>query len=250
MWIAHLAQLPQLSTLHHHARLLQELYQQALPIEPGMRILDIGCGTGEFAHTLVVNHLYHLLHASHAPQRPIHYVGIDHSQETVASAEQALSVLYQELQPMFSKVATPTTAMTTEWGIHISSSSDSVDRIVSHLSLSFASSPLTFLRQAVRTLTQDGRLILTCVQPHTDLARLYREQLHHAEQDELSPTAQIFLHYLGRLHEAIRHGLLHSFDREQLSDLLTHVGAPPLRIVPVLDGQLLLATARKGKSAG
>lgn len=250
LWVAHLAQLPQLGTLHHHVRLLQELYQQALPLEPGSNILDIGCGAGEFAHTLVINHMYHLLHASRAPQHPIHYVGIDHSQETVASAEQAFTVLYQELQAMFSKVATPTTAVTTEWGIHVPSSGDSVDRIVSHLSLSFAPSPLTFLRQAVRALTQGGRLILTCVQPHTDLAGLYREQLHHAGQDELSPTAQIFLHYLGRLHEAIRHGLLHSFDREQLSDLLTHAGATPLRIVPVLDGQLLLATVRKGKSAG
>ncbi|MEK7870441.1 MAG: alpha/beta hydrolase, partial [Nitrospirota bacterium] len=111
LWVAHLAQLPQLSSLHHHVRLLQELYQQALPLEPGMRILEIGCGAGEFAHTLVINHMYHLLHASRAPQRPIHYVGIDHSQETVASAEQALTVLYQELQPMFSKVATPTTAV-------------------------------------------------------------------------------------------------------------------------------------------
>ncbi len=246
LWVAHLAQLPQLGTLHPHARLLQELYQQALPLEPGMRILDIGCGAGEFAHTLIINRMYHLLHASGAPQRPIHYVGIDHSPETVASAEQALTVLYQDLQSTFPKVA----AVTTEWGIHLPSSRDSVDRIVSHLSLSFAASPLTFLRQTVQTLTEDGRLIVTCVQPHTDLARLYREQLHHAGQDELSPAAQIFLHYLGRLHEAIRHGLLHAFDREQLSDLLTHAGATPLRIVPILDGQLLIATARKGKSAG
>ncbi|SPP66778.1 PilZ domain-containing protein [Nitrospira lenta] len=250
LWIAHLAQLPQLGALHSHARLLQELYQQALPLEPGMRILDIGCGAGEFAHTLVINHMYHLLHASHAPQRAIHYVGIDQSQETVASAEQAFTVLHQELQSMFSKVAAPTAGVTTEWGTHIPSSHDSADRIVSHLALSFTSSPLTFLRQAVRTLTQEGRLIVTCVQPHTDLATLYREQLHHAGQDELSPAAQIFLHYLGRLHEAIRHGLLHSFDRAQLSDLLTHAGATPIRIVPVLNGQLLLATARKGKSAG
>ena len=250
LWIAHLAQLPQFSTLPHHVRLLQDLYQQALPLEPGMRILDIGCGTGEFAHTLAINHIYHLLHASHALQRPLHYIGIDHTQETVAAAEQAFTALHQELQSMCSNVATPITAVTTEWGVQLPSSPDSVDRIVSHLSLSFASSPLTFLRQAVRTLTEEGRLIVTCLQPHTDLARLYRERLHHAGQDELSPAAQIFLHYLGRLHEAIRHGLLHAFDREQLSDLLTHAGATPLRIVPVLDGQLLIATARKGKSAG
>ncbi|ULA62859.1 MAG: Methyltransferase domain-containing protein [Nitrospira sp.] len=250
LWIAHLAQLPQLDTLHHHVRLLQDLYQQALPLEPGMRILDIGCGEGAFAHTLVVNRMYHQLHASHAPQRPIQYLGIDRSQETISSAEQAFTALYQELQSMFPTAAVPATAVTAEWDIRLPTTPDSADRIVSHLSLSFAASPLTFLRQAVRTLTQEGHLIVTCLQPHTDLAGLYREQLHRAGQDELSPAAQIFLHYLGRLHEAIRHGLLHSFDREQLSDLLTHAGATPLRIVPVLDGQLLLATASKGKSAG
>ncbi|MCC6141464.1 MAG: PilZ domain-containing protein [Nitrospira sp.] len=250
LWIAHLAQLPQLGTLHHHVRLLQDLYQQALPLEPGMRILDIGCGEGEFAQTLAVNRMYHRLHASHVPQRPLHYLGIDRSEETVSAAEQAFTALHQELQSMFPVAAAPAPAVTAEWGTRLPVAHASADRIVSHLALSFTASPLTFLRQAITTLAQDGHLIVTCVQPHTDLAGLYREQLHRAGQDELSPAAQIFLHYLGRLHEAIRHGLLHSFDREQLSGLLTHAGAIPLRIVPVLDGQLLLATARKGKSAG
>ena len=102
----------------------------------------------------------------------------------------------------------------------------------------------------IQTLAPEGHLIVSCVQPHTDLAGIYREHLRMAGQDELSASAQIFLHYLGRLHEAIRHGILHAFDREQLSELLRHAGAIPIRIVPILDGQLLLATARMGKSAG
>lgn len=255
LWVAHLAQLPQFGTLHHHAWLLQELYQQTLPLEPGMTILDLGCGTGDFARSLVMNHIYRLAHTSITPQQPVRYLGIDRSADTLRVAEQAFDTLYRELQSTFSEVAAPAQAMLTtwsqsEWDVQLPCAPQSIDRIVGHLSLSFTSSPLAFLRQAVQALTPDGRLVLTCVQPHTDLAGLYRDQLHLAGQDELSASAQIFLHYLGRLREAVRHGLLHSFDREQLSDLLLHAGAVPLRIVPVLDGQLLLATARKGKSAG
>lgn len=255
LWVAHLAQLPQFGTLHHHAWLLQELYQQTLPLEPGMTILDLGCGTGDFARALVMNHIYRLAHTSMTPQQPVRYLGIDRSIDTLQIAEQAFNTLYRELQSTFSETAAPAHAVLTtwsqsEWEVPLPCAPQSIDRIVGHLSLSFTASPLAFLRQAVQALTPDGCLILTCLQPHTDLAGLYRDQLHLAGQDELSPSAQIFLHYLGRLREAVRHGLLHSFDREQLSDLLLHAGAVPIRIIPVLDGQLMLATARKGKSAG
>ena len=52
------------------------------------------------------------------------------------------------------------------------------------------------------------------------------------------------------LREAIRHGLLHSYERDGLEQLLLHAGALPIRIMPLLDGQLLMAVALKGKSAG
>lgn len=254
LWVAHLAQLPQFSTLHHHAWLLHELYQQTLPLEPGMTVLDLGCGMGEFAHTLAINHMYRLAHTSKTPQRPMHYFGIDRSMESLSSAEQAYTTLSRELQSTFPENAIPAPAVTAEWAqsewdTQLPFNDHSIDRIVSHLALSFTSSPLAFLRQAIHALAPGGHLVITCVQPHTDLANLYREQLHMTGQDELSPSAQIFLHYLGRLHEGIRHGLLHAFDREHLSELLIYAGAAPIRIVPVLDGQLLLATAQKLKSA-
>ncbi len=93
-------------------------------------------------------------------------------------------------------------------------------------------------------------MVVTCFQPHTDLSTIFRGHLRAVGQDEYSAPAQIILHYLGRLREAIRHGLLHSYELNELARLLAHAGARPPRIVPILDGQLLLAVAQKAKSTG
>jgi hypothetical protein len=93
-------------------------------------------------------------------------------------------------------------------------------------------------------------MVVTCFQPHTDLSTLFRRHLRVTGQDEFSAPVQIVLHYIGRLREAIRHGLLHSYERNELARLLSHAGVRPIRVVPILDSQLLLAVAQKGKSAG
>ena len=68
-------------------------------------------------------------------------------------------------------------------------------------------------------------------------------------QDELSLWAKFVLHYLGRLREAIRHGLLHTFDRTSLASFLQQAGILTPRILPVLDGHALLAVIEKDQSA-
>jgi hypothetical protein len=99
-------------------------------------------------------------------------------------------------------------------------------------------------------LRPDGRAIITVLQPHTDLTPLFRRHLSARSQHESGASAQIVLHYLGRLREAIRHGLLHSYERNELTDLLAHAGAGPIQIVPTLGNQLLLAVVGKAKSTG
>jgi hypothetical protein len=58
------------------------------------------------------------------------------------------------------------------------------------------------------------------------------------------------MHFFGRLREAVRHGVLHSYERNEFARLLIHAGAGPTQIIPILDNQLLLAVVEKGKSTG
>jgi hypothetical protein len=86
--------------------------------------------------------------------------------------------------------------------------------------------------------------------PDTDLSVLYRRHLRRANQDEFSPQAHIVLHYLGRLREAIRHGLLHTFNQPALISLLQQAGILTPRILPTLDGHAFIVVIEKDQSAG
>ncbi len=106
------------------------------------------------------------------------------------------------------------------------------------------------IRELYRVLHPQGRLVLTVFHPATDLSVLYRRHLQHTNQSDFSPEAEILLHYLGELREAIRQGLLHIFDQQSLASLLLRAGDVTPTILPTLDGQALLAIIEKDKSAG
>ena len=255
LWVAHLAQLPQLGALHDYWGLLEELYRWALPLDPGMTIVDLGCGQSDLARVIETNQTYRSAHRGGPPDTPLHYIGLDQTQESLKTAERCFHTFSREFGDAFAQRGPGAPVLNAEW-VHtdwttpLPLADGSVDRIMSNLSLSFLPSPLTAVRHALRVLRPHGILAVTCFQPHTDLSMLYRQHLRHRGQEEFGPSVQIVLHYLGRMREALRHGLLHSFERDRLAALLTHAGAKPLHILPLLNGQILLAVAQNGKSPG
>lgn len=254
LWVAQLSQLSEIGDLPDYQSVQNDIYRRMLPLAPGMTVLDIGCGQSDFACTLCTNHLYHRSHHIAVSAPPLKYVGLDQSDETLTHAERRLSAVLRGLG-MATISPSVTQSLSTswlhfDWGNSLPLTDQSVDRILCHLSLSFVPSPLRCIREALRTLRQDGMLVLTCFQPHTDLAIPFRRHLRDAQRDEFASSAQISMHFFGRLREAVRHGLLHAYERNELARLLIHAGAGPIHIVPILDNQLLLAAVEKGKSAG
>jgi PAS domain S-box-containing protein len=254
LWVAQLSQIPEIGDLADYQSLQHDIYRQMLPLSPGMTVLDIGCGQSTFACTLFTNRLYHRLHSTDMSAPPLKYVGLDQSDETLAHAEHRISAVIRGLgTATISPSITQSLTMSwlcCEWGKSLPFTDDSIDRVLCHLSLCFVHSPLSCVREALRVLHHDGRLVLTCFQPHTDLAIPFRRHLRDTHGDEFSSPTQIVMHFFGRLREAVRHGLLHGYERNELVRLLLHAGASPIQIVPILDNQLLLAVVEKGNSAG
>jgi ubiquinone/menaquinone biosynthesis C-methylase UbiE len=249
--VAHL-QLPQLGNLHEHWKLLDDLYRLLSPLEPGTTLMDVGVGHGDLVRATMVNQAYRSRQRGWSPDRPVQVIGLEYSQDSLRQARQSLRALHRELDSDFAGTLTIHPPLTAEW-VHtdwtqgLPFKDHSLYRIVCNLSLPFVPSPLVTIRELYRVLHPQGRLVLTVFHPNTDLSVLYRRHLHRANQDEFSPQAQIVLHYLGRLREAIRHGLLHTFDRSSLASFLQQAGIHTPRILSALDGHALLAVIEKGK---
>lgn len=253
--VAHLHQLPQLENLHEYGKLLDDLYRLLSPLEPGSRLMDVEVGHGGLVQATLVQEADRSRQRGGSPARPVHMIGVGRSLDSLTQARHSLRALHRKLD---SGVAGPLTippSLTTEW-VHanwtegLPFKNDSLHRIACNLSLPFVPSPLMAVRELYRVLHPQGRLVFTVFHPATDLSVLYRRHLQRTNQDEFSPEAQILLHYLGELREAIRQGLLHIFDQQSLTSLLLRAGAVTPSILPALDGQALFAIIEKDKSAG
>lgn len=250
LYAAHVAQLPQLGNLHEYRKLLDDLYALMSPIEPGIAIVDAGVGQSDLTRAALVNHTYRAKQASWTGKPSPIMIGLGWSSESIGQARYAVQTLQKELATGFVGRLAAMPPLTVEWvqadwSTSLPFKSGSVDRLVCNLSIPYVTSPLAALREWHRVLHPEGRLILTTFHPDTDLSILYRQHLRQAQQDEFSTQAQPTLHYFGRLREAIRHRLLHTFDQNTLSSLLRQANMAPPHIHPVFDGQALVAVVGK-----
>lgn len=251
---AHLSQLPQVGNLHEYRKLLDDLYGLMSPLEPGAVLVDIGIGQSDLTRAALVNHTYRAGHASWTGRPSPLLVGVGRSGEAIGQARSAVRILQRELAGGFVGRLSAMPPLTigwvqADWTHSLPFKASSLDRLVCNLSLPYVLSPLAALREWHRAVHPEGCLILTTFHPGTDLSTLYRRHLRQANQDEFSVQAQPLLHYLARLREAIRHGILHTFDETGLAALLRQCGMTSFRILPIFDEQALVAVVGKRNSS-
>lgn len=250
----HLAHLPHLGNLHEYRKLLDDLYGLMSPLEPGSALVDAGVGQSDLTRAALINHTYRAGQASWTGRPAPVMIGVGRSRERMSQARHAVLVLQRELTTGFVGRLSAMPPLTigwlqADWMNALPFKSGSVSRLVCNLSLPYVPSPLVALKEWHRVLHPDGSLIVTVFHPNTDLSPLYRRHLRQANQDEFSAQAQPLLHYFARLREAIRHRILHTFNEAGLAALLRQCGIASFRILPIMDGQALVAIVGKQNSS-
>jgi ubiquinone/menaquinone biosynthesis C-methylase UbiE len=101
------------------------------------------------------------------------------------------------------------------------------------------------LRELMRVLSPDGKLILTSFKPQADLAQIYRNFISVAKGQEEIEKAKQVLNTSGNITLHERQGGFRFFDRQELAMLLMSSGAVQPRIYSTFANQAYIAVAEK-----
>ena len=234
--------------------LLDQIYSLMGRLDNGERVLDAGCGNGNFAIFLLINQAYRQQNALRGKGEPPHYVGIDFVPSALLQVRKNLSTATADLQGKFPAVLTPYSLLRTSLGLAdlrmpLPFHNDQFDRIVCNLVLSYLDDPLFTLRELFRVLSPNGRLVLTNLKPHADLSQIYRNFLQLAQRPEEVEEAKHILNNSGKITQGESNGIFRFFDKQELTMLLMSSGAVQPRIYSTFANQAYIAVAEKPAAA-
>jgi len=196
-----------------------------LQLSSGDRVLDLGCGTGALAHTII--------RASDGPDHSI-VIGVDHVPEALSRAR----LRAQSLTPQ-RKVTTLWAAAdldVVEGRMQVPLASGSFNRILASLFLSYVERPLAVLEEAYRLLQPGGRLVVSSLIKDADISRLYSESLAEIQATNaesllpelrglsLDSVARNFLNDASKILELEANGAFVFWEPSDLCDLVQIAG--------------------------
>ncbi len=230
--------------------LLDHIYRLLGDIQEVNRVLDAGCGNGNFGMFLMVNQAYRLRHASAVDPASLSYVGADFVFSALLHARgNLLNVALKSGRPLASALAMPAPVVTSlalsDLNMSLPFRDNQFDRIVCNLVIGYLQDPLFTLRELMRVLSPNGKLVITNLKPNADLSHIYRNFIQVTEHPEEVEEARRLLNNSGKIKQGESDGIFRFFDRHELAMLLESSGAARPRIYTTFANQAYIAVAEK-----
>ena len=253
-WQDYLAQFQYIANIHDYWHLLDHIYRQMGTVDGEGRILDAGCGNGNFGMFLLINQVYRQRYTSRISPNPVHYLGMDFVPNALKQAKLNLSNVAAEAQGRNNVTVVAGSLITTSFcrgdlNMPLPFRDNQFDRIVCNLVISYLQDPLSTLRELMRVLSPKGKIILTNLKPQADLSQIYRNFVRQANRPEEVEEARQLLTNSGKIKQAEGDGVFRFFDRQELAMLLLSSGAVRPRIFSTFANQAYLAVAEKPVAA-
>ncbi|MER3422766.1 MAG: hypothetical protein C4293_05595, partial [Nitrospiraceae bacterium] len=250
-WRDYLDQSHYIVNFSDYWHLLDHMYRLMGALDQNERILDAGCGNGNFGMFLLINQSYRQQNASHASR--LHYVGLDFVPNGVEQARLNLMKVAAELRGKFATVVRPqsimkASLMCADLDLTLPFHDNQFDRVICNLVIGYLRDPLFTLRELMRVLSPNGKLVITNLKPQADLSQLYRNFVNAAKDQEEIEKAKQILNSAGKITQREREGEFHLFERQELAMLLVSSGAVQPRIYSTFANQAYIAVAEKANT--
>ncbi len=235
-------------------RLMDHVYRLMGDCHYGERILDAGCGNGNFGVFLQLNQAFRQRYARRGNFRSVDYVGVDFVPSALAQAttnfEQVEATLQEQFHegmreyvPMSMQVCRADLESPLPFPDH------SFDRVVCNLVIGYVRDPLFTLREYLRILAPQGRLVLSNLKPYADLSAIYRSFVQTAQTPDHVEEGRRLLDNSGRIKAREGEGIFHFLHHAELESLLRAAGAFHPQVYSTFGNQALIAVTEKGRES-
>ena len=198
--------------------LLDHIVKLMGPISSGSKILDAGCGNGNFGTFLFMQELLKSHQSGTSQQVTFDYVGTDFVSPALHQARKGFEKIRRYDQT--SQVQMTSAFHCVDLNAPLPFQDGTFDKVVSNLVLGYVHDPEFTLKELLRVLSPKGIMVLTNLKPNSDLSQIYSNFVRQTSTlNEIEEAKQLLVNS-GKIREAEGDGIFHFHDQRDLFDLL------------------------------
>src|SRR5262245_14461846 len=230
-WRRYLTHFKYICNIHDYWNLLENIYDNLGGTWSGQRILDAGCGNGNYGYFLLLKQAYK---CRQSPQflgaSPCsYYYGIDFVYEAVSEAHRRIQELQQSLLKATGFSINHPLLLRNEFAVvdlevGIPFPDNFFDHICCNLVISYLQTPEKFMAELCRVLRPGGKLVVSSLKPNPDLSEIYRNFVAVAENKEEIEEARKLLSNAGSVKAKEVRGLYYFYSEGELKRLFRRCG--------------------------
>jgi len=224
-WKTYLQKYSFIINVHDYWNLLDFIYNILVKPIMGEKILDAGCGIGNYGTFILVKLMYELRQCNSVkPRTPLlSCFGIDFVEEAILQAEEAHGRIIAEFGEKFG-FAPETTPVRFSYCLadlesNLPFEDNTFDKICCNLVISYLQNPKRAVAEMVRVLKPRGRIVVSSLKPFADLSEVYRNFIRVAVTKQEIQEARMLLNNAGLVRAKEADGIYQFFSEEELGDL-------------------------------
>src|SRR5581483_3780435 len=221
-WKSYLEKYSFIINVHDYWNLLDFIYRVLGNPKPGYRVLDAGCGIGNYGTFLLMKTIYGRRRSLMRTAASYEYVGVDFVSEAIAQAQRTHDGFSRE----FANGGPPAhyDYLVADLERPLPFPARSFDQVCMNLVVSYLQEAPQTLADMARLLKPNGRIVITSLKPFADLSQVYRNYISVAEEPGQIEEARKLLSNAGKVMAKEAEGVYRFFTEEELADLLKEAG--------------------------